>query len=138
MVCAALEHRDVPQDHEVRLQGGGLEIAICVATSQLDGDFRHHELANLLDDDVKSIGQSMTERIVLTPLEVDLLDRLVTDQERDAKHKRLPEYLTKIARLGGYLARASDPPPGNMVMWRGLGRLTDIAIGFALATETCG
>ena len=39
--------------------------------------------------------------------------------------------------MGGYLARASDPPPGNMVMWRGLARLTDIVIGFEMA-KTCG
>ncbi|CDM60188.1 hypothetical protein LPU83_pLPU83b_0193 (plasmid) [Rhizobium favelukesii] len=41
-------------------------------------------------------------------------------------------YLTKLARLGGYLARTSDPPPGNTVVWRGLSRLTDIRLG----TET--
>jgi hypothetical protein len=36
--------------------------------------------------------------------------------------------LTKIARLGGYLARANDPPPRNTFMWRGLSRLTDIEL----------
>jgi hypothetical protein len=30
-------------------------------------------------------------------------------------------YLTKRARLGGYLVRASDPPPSNVVICR-LGR----------------
>ncbi|MGH6755314.1 MAG: hypothetical protein ACREDP_24430, partial [Bradyrhizobium sp.] len=48
------------------------------------------------------------------------------------------QYLDKIARLGGYLGRASDPPPGNIVMWRGLARLTDIAIGFSIRAEKCG
>ena len=45
----------------------------------------------------------------------------------------LSSYITKVARLGGYLARASDGPPGNTVMWRGLSRLTDIALGFEAA-----
>ncbi|WP_281413366.1 hypothetical protein [Microvirga sp.] len=27
------------------------------------------------------------------------------------------------------LTRAKDPPPGNMVMWRGLSRLPDIELG---------
>jgi hypothetical protein len=27
-------------------------------------------------------------------------------------------YLTKIARLGGYLARAKDPLPGNAVIFQ--------------------
>ena len=37
--------------------------------------------------------------------------------------------MTKLARLGGYLARNSDPPPGNTVLWRGWRRLIDIQIG---------
>ena len=54
--------------------------------------------------------------------------------------KTLSAYLIKVARLGGYLARTRDPPPGNMVMWRGLSGLTNIALGVALATATpqCG
>ncbi len=47
-------------------------------------------------------------------------------------------YLTKLARLGGYLARAKDPPPGNTVMWRGITRLTDIQLGFLLGTQLVG
>ncbi|HEY5812201.1 MAG TPA: hypothetical protein VIT91_20660, partial [Chthoniobacterales bacterium] len=47
-------------------------------------------------------------------------------------------YLTKLARLGGYLARASDPPPGNMVMWRGMSRLTDIQLGVLIGAKLVG
>ena len=50
----------------------------------------------------------------------------------------LSDYLSRIARLGGYLGRASDPQPGNIVMWRGLARLTDMAIGYSLNAEKCG
>ena len=54
--------------------------------------------------------------------------------------KTLSSYLIKVARLGGYLARTRDPPPGNTVMWRGLSRLTDIALGARLANPSrqCG
>jgi ribosomal protein S18 len=56
--------------------------------------------------------------IVLTRTEIELLDRLVTDRGKVLpRRKTIGTYLTKIARLGGYLARATDPPPGNMVMW---------------------
>jgi hypothetical protein len=73
--------------------------------------------------------------IALTKLEIELLDRLVKDKDpRNSRSKTLTDYLTKIARLGGYLARKKDPPPGNMVMWRGLARLTDIELGFTLAS----
>lgn len=74
--------------------------------------------------------------IALTPIERRLLDRLIPDKKKGPTGKKtLSTYITKIARLGGYLARASDSPPGNTVMWRGLARLTDIAIGFELAKD---
>lgn len=75
--------------------------------------------------------------LALTAIEVALLDRLVNDKPRP-RRKTLSHYLTKIARLGGYLARAKDPPPGNTVMWRGLSRLTDIALGAIVGAEIVG
>lgn len=69
-----------------------------------------------------------------TATERQLLDNLVPDLEKDRmKKKSLSSYITKVARLGGYLARATDGPPGNIVMWRGLSRLIDIEIGFLIA-----
>ena len=41
----------------------------------------------------------------------------------------------RLARLGGYLDRTRDSPPGNMVLWRGMARLTDIHLGFTLAKD---
>lgn len=75
-------------------------------------------------------------RLALTAMEIKLLDRLVTNRDNDSlQAKNLSYYLTKIAKLGGYLARASDPPPGNLVMSRSLSRLTDIELGFNLAIK---
>jgi hypothetical protein len=59
--------------------------------------------------------------IAFTQMELDVLDRLVP-----------------IAKLGGYLGRANDPDPGNIVMWRGLSRLTDIVLGASLGKEIGG
>ncbi len=75
--------------------------------------------------------------LALTATEIGVLDRLVNDKPK-ARHKTLSHYLIKIARLGGYLARASDPPPGNTVMWRGLSRLTDIALAAMVGGEVVG
>jgi hypothetical protein len=55
--------------------------------------------------------------------------------QKPLRRKMLSHYLTKIARLGGYLARANDPPPGNTVMWRGLTRLTDIELGATIGVK---
>jgi len=76
-------------------------------------------------------------RLALTNREIAILDRLVPDKETTAS--TLSAYLIKIARLGGYLARTRDPPPGNLVMWRGLSRLSDIVLGAEIAyPQTCG
>ena len=76
--------------------------------------------------------------LALTATEIALLDRLVKDKTPSTRRRTLSHYLTKIARLGGYLARANDPPPGNTVMWRGLSRLTDIALGAMVGAEIVG
>ena len=75
--------------------------------------------------------------LALTTTEISLLDCLMSD-ENSPQPKTLTRYLIKIARLGGYLARCSDPPPGNTVMWRGLSRLTDIALGASLRAKSVG
>jgi hypothetical protein len=78
--------------------------------------------------------------VALTEPEIEILDRVVTNSgNRRAKPGTLNFYLTKLARLGGYLARASDPPPGNMVVWRGLARLNDICLGAEITqARICG
>ncbi|WP_246505830.1 hypothetical protein [Mesorhizobium silamurunense] len=55
--------------------------------------------------------------LAITDVEMKLLDHLLPDKDPTASHAgTLSSYLVKIARMGGYLARASDPPPGNTVM----------------------
>ncbi|WP_156434004.1 MULTISPECIES: hypothetical protein [Bradyrhizobium] len=69
----------------------------------------------------------------LTDPEIKLLDHLVKDRGANrAQRTTISHYVVKIARLGGYLARANDPPPGNIVIWRGLSRLTDLELGAAI------
>jgi Transposase DNA-binding len=78
-------------------------------------------------------------QMALTDGEIHVLDQLVPDTAAiRRRRKTLTHYLTKLARLGGYLARASDPPPGNIVMWRGLSRLTDIQIGVDIGAGNVG
>jgi hypothetical protein len=78
----------------------------------------------------------------LTAAEIETLDRLdasvAPDSERPAPERTVWRYLGAVAKLGGYLAREKDPPPGNMVVWRGLTRLTDIVLGFELKNQVVG
>jgi hypothetical protein len=78
--------------------------------------------------------------VAFTEHEIALLDQLVNDAgNRRATRGTLSFYLIKLARLGGYLARAGDSPPGSIVVWRGLSRLTNIEIGAQLwELPSCG
>jgi hypothetical protein len=75
--------------------------------------------------------------IALTKGEVETLDRLAGDTEPPAR-PTVSHCLVAVAKLGGYLARVRDPPPGNMVIWRGLTRLMDIHLGFELSRGVVG
>lgn len=73
--------------------------------------------------------------MAFTTSEITILDRLVADSgNRRAKRGTIQLYFTKLARLGGYLARTSDLPLGNTGVWRGLRRLADIQICVGLET----
>ena len=90
---------------------------------------------------IRRAAPDAAAKLVLTGVEIALLDRLVPDKKQSLPGAgTLSSYLTKVAQLGGYLARTKDPPPGNTVMWRGLSRLTDINLGFMLAraSDGCG
>jgi hypothetical protein len=75
--------------------------------------------------------------LAFTSLERQLLNRLHKDGA-DPPAKDLSAYIVKLARLGGYLARAHDGPPGNTVLWRGISRLTDIQLSFLLGARFVG
>ena len=78
-------------------------------------------------------------KLVFTEMELRILDRLVKDKPNaDRGEPRLAHYLIKLARLGGYLARNSDPPPGNETIWRGLTRLVDIQLGVFIGAKLVG
>lgn len=46
------------------------------------------------------------------------------------------EYWEAVARLGGWLGRKNDAPPGWLVIWRGYEQLELIALGLSLATKS--
>jgi len=76
--------------------------------------------------------------LVLSKIERDTLDKLKPDKWSNLQ-KPLSSYIMKIAQLGGYMARNSDPPPGNIIIWRGWNRLMDIIIGTEIIqNQTCG
>lgn len=88
---------------------------------------------------INRCNSNTSPTLALTLAEINLLNHLVKNKSGEIAQKQtLSHYLINIAKLGGYLARKSDPPPGNIVMWRGLTRLTDIELGFNLALKIVG
>ncbi|MFC0572408.1 IS4 family transposase [Paraburkholderia solisilvae] len=76
--------------------------------------------------------------LAFTHAEIELLERLVSDTPQNAQAPPMARNVIRLAQLGGYLVRASDPPPGNTMMWCGMRHLTDIRIGYELALKRCG
>lgn len=78
---------------------------------------------------------------IFADTELALLER-TTPAPKPGQTRDLDFYLTAVARLGGYLARRHDPPPGTIILWRGFSRLADLVIGFEAALRpddrTCG
>jgi len=88
---------------------------------------------------IHRVEPNAAPELAFTELELYLLDELVPDEaSMNLPMHSLTAYLAKLARLGGYLARTHDPPPGNMVIWRGLSRLTDIGLGVIIGAQLVG
>ena len=79
-------------------------------------------------------AEAISATCAFTPLEIDILNRVGRSQKDTKGSATITSCVVQLAKLGGYLARAGDAPPGNMVMWRGMSRLTDIEIGFLLGS----
>ena len=47
----------------------------------------------------------------------------------------LGEAVRLVARLGGYLGRNHDPPPGHQLMWQGYTVLQMLCEGFSLIRD---
>ncbi len=83
---------------------------------------------------VNRTSPELPAKLVFTEVEMKLLQHLVPAKDGTTK-KTVGRFMTLLARLGGYLNRKRDAPPGNMVLWRGMARLTDIHLGFCLAKD---
>lgn len=77
----------------------------------------------------------------LSKLEWTILVVKSTNDVCPLKTPTIAEMLIEIAKLGGYLDRKNDGPPGTLVLWRGWKRLMDITEGWTMALRSeniCG
>jgi hypothetical protein len=48
---------------------------------------------------------------------------------------RLGEAVRLVAKIGGYLGRNNDPPPGHQLIWQGYAEFQFMCLGFELRDE---
>jgi hypothetical protein len=76
--------------------------------------------------------------VVFTDTEMQLLDQADPKPSAAPRKRTITRYLYVVARLGGYLSRTHDTPPGNTVLWRGFTRLMDMHFGYRIAARLVG
>ena len=69
--------------------------------------------------------------ILLSEIEVTVLNAFAK-QNRIKQPAHLGDAVRLVARLGGYLGRNNDPPPGHQLMWQGYAVLQMLCLGFSL------
>jgi hypothetical protein len=75
------------------------------------------------------------------PAEILFSDIELRTLKAYAKKKRLKsptllgEAVKLVAKIGGYLGRKHDPPPGHQIMWRGYTEFQFMCLGFALLED---
>ena len=47
----------------------------------------------------------------------------------------LGEAVILVAKIGGYLGRNNDPPPGHQLLWQGYTEFQFMCLGFALLED---
>lgn len=69
--------------------------------------------------------------VLFSDVEIQVLHAYAKKKGRDLP-STLRDTVRLVARMGGYLARKSDPEPGHQVLWRGYQQLQIMCEGFAL------
>ena len=70
-------------------------------------------------------------KVLLSDIEVTVLSAFAK-QNRIKPPANLGDAVRLVARLGGYLGRKKDPPPGHQIMWQGYAVLQMMCLGFSL------
>jgi len=139
VVFHALENRDLSQDPEIGLQSGGVALRTAARLANLIAVFCILSWRIFWLTMMNRALPDAPPQLAFTALEIHLLDQLAKGKDPQRLWRTsVSGCLIQLARLGGYLARAGDSPPGNKVIWKGLSRLTDIQFGFLIGAKLVG
>lgn len=90
----------------------------------------HIMLMTLLGREVPTLAVD----VIFSELEIEVL-QAQAQEYRLPEPSNLGEAIRLVARLGGYLGRARDPPPGHQLMWEGYKFLRAMCVGYALRAK---
>jgi hypothetical protein len=86
-------------------------------------------------------GEVTSSNEILTNLEQKLLWNKFNRNKKFPKNQlSVKEAIKLIAKLGGYIGRNTDPPPGIISLWRGWTKLMSMVDGYNILTgkDICG
>jgi hypothetical protein len=69
--------------------------------------------------------------LLFSDLELKVLEVFAATRKDLLSPSHLPAAVLLVAKLGGYLNRKGDPPPGNQLMWQGYTALQFMCLGAA-------
>lgn len=74
----------------------------------------------------------LAAEILFSDIELEVLTAFAASRRDLTPPQNVGEAVRLVARLGGYLDRKSDPPPGHQVIWRGYAKLRVMCEGYQL------
>ena len=72
--------------------------------------------------------------VLFTDIEIEVLQRYALKKKLKIPAS-LGDAVILLGRLGGYLGRGKDPPPGHEVIWKGYSQLQTMCMGFSLVEK---
>ena len=72
--------------------------------------------------------------VLFTDIEIEVLQRYALKKKLKIP-ALLGDAIILLGRLGGYLGRGKDPPPGHEVIWKGYSQLQTMCMGFSLVEK---
>lgn len=70
--------------------------------------------------------------ILFSDVELEVLEQFAQKKTTNKLPTTLGAAVYLVAKLGGYLGRKCDPPPGHQIMWRGYRNLSQLCEGYQL------
>src|SRR5215471_3017196 len=84
---------------------------------------------------LRDLSRSMPDRPASQVVEAEVLTIVAARTAQSPSTLTIGTFWTEVARMGGYLARSGDGPPGWKTLWKGWLQLQTLLEGVHLASH---